>query len=649
MDGFQKILCLLIPILYFTQPASAQVDLIYNGPFEVAGYQGSASFDFRILQSDSVFHGNFIMQKTDLKRLISSEDKTFYFKGRFKDDIPIGNWSLKFGAYKLGDSTVVNGYTYEVQVNGLQHEATGNMSDGKPDGRWLHIVNDIKNSKIVSTRFKSEITFEKGIPQRSFRLEDQDYILVGRFLRDGHAHDLWELYSTQNSASQEQWYFSDGVLNKIIINNDEGSDTLMVFDNGIQNTALVNLDNRYLNVINLRNKILNHSKGSLNSDIKILLDENAQYYQRINDIISGLGKSEFMPEFKVKLEHMPLSDQELTAINSIINTYEKADVISKSLLESSQLNILKLADEDVLFLMSALEKIDNDYLKVIGSIIDFKNNSILEYIPREGIIPGLIDPKAEIEVTYAMGDNTLTKGFLGAERNKYTFNSGGLSEVAKLAEYTYHCVDSIQNALDKRLKIEEREQRLIEIEEQLIFQFKALNQSIDSLQLNTTGSYSSALKGIRAAAKEELSAYSAKPGLDGKAVEASMLTRCFLHMDSLAIAIAKQPQQWEVIKEKYTDQVWNPFTSTVMDEELKVNITKAYRDVLMPYILNQAANITCENVPALERFITSANQRMVEMLGEETAQVERKLRKEKDVDAVISLFKIPVEVKSNDD
>ena len=649
MIVIRKVLFTYLLMLLCCLPVSAQVDLLYNGPFEVAGYEGNASLGFRIQQADTILHGDFIMQKTDLKKLINSEDRSFSFSGSFNENQPVGPWSLKFGKYTVGDSTDLSEYTYRVKVNGIRHEAFGKMSNGKPEGKWLHVVNELKNSRVVNTHFKSDIIFDNGIPQRSFRIENDDYILVGRFLRDGHAHDVWELYSTQSTDAIERWFFSDGILNKIIIDREENVDTLLVYNEGVKDPVLTNLDSRYLSIINLRNRILYHNEVTWQSDVKVLLDENAQYYQRINQVISALGSTQFMPEFKVKVAYLPLSDKEEAALATIKTHFEKSDIISKSLLESSQLKLLMLADPEVLFLLKTLEKIDKEYLRAIGSILDFQHDSILEYIPREGIIPGLVDPKAEVNVSYSVGDSIKRRTFIGADANSFSFDQRGLSGVSELAEYTYLCIDSIQSALDNKLKREEREQQLIEVEERLIGQFKALNTTIDSLKDQSTGAYNRALKGIANAAKEELSKYSAKAGLEGKVIAANTLILCFRHMDSLAVSVARQPQRWEEIKEKYTDQVWNPFTSTIMDEQLKENITKAYKEVLMPYILDEAENITCDHVQALERFIASTNRRMMEMLDEETAKVERKVRKEKDVDVIIELFQIPVEVKNTND
>jgi len=646
MVNYKKTLVVYALIIISSLPVVAQVDLSYNGPFEVAGYQGMAVFDFRIEKSDTVYNGPFMMQNADINKLISSVDNSFSFKGNFNQNLPSEKWTMKFGKYSIADSSEVSDYTYHIKVNGQRHEAVGLMNKGKPNGKWLHIVNEVENSRVVNTFFKSEITFENGIPQRSFRIEDKDYIMVGRFLRDGHAHDLWELYSTQGSGAIESWYFTDGKLNKVVIDNEDFADTLMVYDQKIENPVLTNLDDRYLKIINLRNQVVHHAKGKWQSGIKVLLDENASYYKRINDIISDLGSSDFMPEFKVKTERLPLSEAEMESLKEIQDFHEKSSAISSSLLGSSQLNILKLADEEVLFLLSVLDKLDSDYLKTLGSLIEYNEDSILAYIPRDHLIPGLIKPQTEISVSYSFSDSIKTKSFKGPKANEYSFEEGGLNVVSELAEYTFLSIDSVQKALDKKLKIEEREQLLMELEEQLVLEFTTLNELIDSLRIEVSGKYDKALKEIKSSAKKELSSYSSKTGLSGKAEDARALKTCFKETGKLSISLSQLPVKWEEIKEAYTDQVWNPFTSTVMDEELKSNITGAYRDVLIPYFLEKAENSACGNAKPLNNMLQTVHQRMMEMLKEDTSKVERKLKRENDPATVLELFGVDVEIES---
>ena len=321
------VVCLVLLLTNYSAAVLGQVELQYTGPFKVDKYSGKASFDFVLEETDTIFDGQFSMHSMNLDKLVSSKDHSFHFNGNFDNNIPEGKWLLKFGEFSAGDSSEWNNLSYQIKLNGKHHQASGIMYQGKPNGKWVQEVYELTNSKISNTIFKSEISFDRGVPQQSFRIEDLNYIMVGRFLRDGHAHDLWELYSTENPDLNESWYFSDGVLNQVILNNEESTDTLTFFDKNLTNPQLTNLDERYLTILNLRQQIIQKGNMEWESGMKTLLDENAGYYSKINQVISKLGDSDFMPEFKVKVNYQPLSADEESQVKTIKRLSVKLELV----------------------------------------------------------------------------------------------------------------------------------------------------------------------------------------------------------------------------------------------------------------------------------------------------------------------------------
>ena len=82
------------------------------------------------------------------------------------------------------------------------------------------------------------------------------------------------------------------------------------------------------------------------------------------------------------------------------------------------------------------------------------------------------------------------------------------------------------------------------------------------------------------------------------------------------------------IKVAYTDQVWNPFTATVMSEQVKRHITGAYRDILVPYLFYELNNaLSCNNTPQLISLLENTHKRMLELREEDTGKLERKLKR----------------------
>ena len=163
--------------------STGQEQLEYSGPFKVGKYEGEAQYGYTLVEGDTLLNGAFNMQRSSLEALLENEDISFSFDGSFKNNYPEGPWSFQFGEFQSDRKTQVVDYQYQLKVSGIQQEASGEIRQGKPNGNWTHIINRIKESEIEQTLFKSLITFDNGIPQQSFRIENRNSTLVGRFLR----------------------------------------------------------------------------------------------------------------------------------------------------------------------------------------------------------------------------------------------------------------------------------------------------------------------------------------------------------------------------------------------------------------------------------------------------------------------------------
>ena len=73
----------------------------------------------------------------------------------------------------------------------------------------------------------------------------------------------------------------------------------------------------------------------------------------------------------------------------------------------------------------------------------------------------------------------------------------------------------------------------------------------------------------------------------------------------MSITVRDIPKKTKEINEAYVNQVWNPFTATLMDEDIKKRITKAYIKQVIPYYLNEInENLSCANASKISEGIT---------------------------------------------
>ena len=603
--------------------------------------RGEAQFEYNIVNEDTVFNGPFRMEQSSLDGLLNNGDRFFSFSGNIIEGIPQNNWTFQFGEFQKGSGTAVSNYQYNVKINGSQHDASGAFRDGTLQGEWIHEVVRIEDSEVGELLFRSTIRFEDGIPKRNFKIEDENYVLVGRFLRDGLAHDQWELYPKNGVGSAETWVFSDGRLDRIVVNSAQQTYTIPGFSQAMAAVRVVNLDQRYTDILRFRQKLSNAGGVDLEEGMVKMLAANAVYYQKVDEIVSTLGKSSFMPEFKVKVVHFDLSDADRAHLDSIALLSNESNKMVKGMMESTQLRLLKFSDEEVLYLLTLVESLNKEWLNPLLEISQHYKNGILEHVDRKKLSQLWQGnaPKSSFEITYEFDQQQKARTF----NSSFNGIKGGniVSELHGLAKSMHHELSAIEQKLNKERAQQEREQELAELEEKLIAQETCLNNSIDSLSQELSEPEKTVIQNIKTRATELLSEYSSQEESDQKPAQARQLISCFPQMDTLAIEVAKLPERWQEIQEEYRDDVWNPFTATVMSEEIKKRITEAYRQVLIPYYLDQITNnLSCNNVEQLVHSLTTIHSRMLELKQEDTKRIERKLKKEDDASVILELLEI---------
>ena len=619
-------------------------DLIqYKGPLVVGDYRGEASYSYRLEENDTILNGPFKMQSSDLKALLEQEDYSFSFTGSFEEDFPSGDWQFQFGKYKTERESEVVDYQYRVVVSGIQHEARGNILLGKPNGPWNFVVNRIVESEVEETLFKSNIEFDKGLPLKSFRIENTRNTLLGRCLRNGLAHDEWTLFANDGVGASESWYFDSGQLQKVQKQYNNQTEVINFYAGLIDNSKVINLDARYIEILKIK-QTSREASVDFKEGLYQLLEENAEYYQKIDRILSELGESDFVPAFKVLVEHYPLDPLDRVQLDSIGGLVKRSKEISKSVLGSTQMSMLKLSDDQALYLYSVVTKISEEFLKPLEKISHYHRQNILEYISRNDLFTSLWPngkPSVRIVIEQVEEGSGEGRTFMGPQANRFDFTENNLGSIHQMAEYTNLCLDSIQKVLNKKLTLDKRQQDLVTLEEELITQSEALNQLIDSLVITATGTTKESLEQIKILSSDNLNRYATMEDNTEKLDFGGKILDCHASLTGLANTIGSLQTKGEEIKKRYQDAVWNPFVAVVMEEEVKKRITTAYNKILIPhFLLKIKSELSCNNAADFSEMIDGLHKRMIEMREEDTSKLERKLKKEQDPDEILQLFGI---------
>ncbi len=639
MGDIKSYLKLFLLSMVLSQVIYAQERHKFEGPLKVGKFEGQAEYTYVLKDTDTVLDGNFNLHRSNLNALLQNTDDFFSFKGGFQNGYPAGRWTFQFGEFQSGSETEVVGYQYRVKVNGKQTETQGNIVQGKPDGVWTYQIKEIEDSEAKQILFASTLEFDQGIPQKSFRIENEHNSMVGRFLRNGLAHDVWTLYSDEDSNISESWYFNEGFLQKMEYSSADGNTISKDFGAIPGQTKIISLDDRFIELIKIKQQKPEIS-FTIKDGIQQLLTENLRHYKELDTFLSVLGKSEFTPGFKVKVAYFPLDSVENSQLQTIGTQYAISKKTSESLLENTQLNILRRSDKEAEFLYGAASKISKRFLNPIGKIIQYQNQDILEFLPREQLFDNLwLDgiPSKTILVNVEGKDRT----YVGPKADEFDFSGNDIAALHQITEYAALSLESIARILNEKLLKESKQQEFIALEEQMIALSNHITQVVDSANQGLSISERAAMKSIQDLADAQLEQYATMKDESTKIDFGNKVIECLQQLDGLTKTIAIQPERWKSIEEKYQDDVWNPFMATIMNEEVKKRVTNAYRNVLVPFLLDEVTlNLSCENTEELKQLLDDSYQRMLQMRDENTSKLERKLKKAQDPKVVLQLFNL---------
>lgn len=605
-------------------------------------YEGEAAYGYEHDGIDTVLQGPFLMQSSNLEALLNKKDSTFLIDGSFDGGYASGFWKFRFGVFEAKPESQVIGYQYRIAASGIQEEAQGLMLQGKPEGSWNYSVQSIKDAEVINTLFKSSITFNNGIPQQSFKVENDSIVLVGRVLRSGLAQDEWVLYTTNQVDPAERWFFKEGILERIVFRLNGKEESLSIFNSNAKETKKVPLDTQFLSVLEVK---LGSSAaiGLTSNHIAGLLSQNNTYYQNLNAILGELGTADLLPNFEVRLPFYPMDSVTENTISSIVKHVTSASLVSDAYMDNPLLNILKLSDNEASELYLALERITKEQLAPLQKLVRYKKGDLLEFLTDEDVLNSLWPNEIDESVMAEMATVATSTGFDFQQNLILDFQHDAIASIAKIAEYTAAHTTYIENELKTKLYEQEREQERTALDEQLLSQSKKLTQLIDSIGNSLPLEYGRALADIQTVTVANLSNLSTMDDLE----RARQLVVCHENMYQLAQTVSAQPVRTDALVKLYTDRIWNPFMATLMDETVKKRITSAYGKVLIPYFLEQiSTELSCDNADEVKLLLDLVYHRMLELRNEDTKKLERKLRKETDPLKIQELFRLTVEEKN---
>ncbi|PRP68139.1 hypothetical protein BST86_14090 [Nonlabens agnitus] len=606
----------------------------FDGPYQIQNVKGIATFNYVVQEGDTLKTGDFTFtneQQTDLKPV--------RIKGQFKDNKPSGSWEYSYGEFVPLDRQELVGLSYVTKLDGFKKSINGNYENGLPEGSWIIAIDSVKNSEIAGNHYRSEITYENGVPQRSFRIDVPDQFMIGRLLRDGRAHDTWTLFSKDGISEDENWTFANGLLTELNIKTSDSKDKQFYFDyNETNKMVTIPLDRHYLDIMELRLQ-RRDTVHFFDHGLSTLLKQNSTYLHEIEGQMQDIGAAVKLATGTVKVPLYELTNKERKTLDRIAAIYDKSRDAAVSIRTNSQLNLARLTDQQTALLYNAIVTIDTTNLKTLGKLSRLHGEEVTQHILRKELINGLWPlglPDTTIKTIDTANVQQVYRHNISSSYNRFDF---ALDDVEELARFSYEVIKEIQGQLNVKTTAIKRKPLYLSEEDKLVAESTVFKEMIDSLATIQREDIAKTLRAMQKNTEKQLTQYVKMPENDEKLNRAKQLTACINNKKLLINTLVNIPNRQEALKKKYTEDVYVIFTATFMEEQVKKRITKAYEDYLLPYLLQQVQDgLECGSYQEWIEQYETLNSKLTTLRDEDTQRLERRLKREEDPQEILKLL-----------
>ncbi|MCC4212044.1 hypothetical protein [Leeuwenhoekiella parthenopeia] len=629
-QGFWCVCCLIC----FCNLCFAQE--IYEGDYEISDFSGTATYTYTLKKGDTLKTGPFLFQHTSQDNIDPIE-----IKGSFEKDIPVGLWEYSSGNYVPQKEKEFVDFSYVTKLDGLKKAISGNYLEGKPDSTWTIQLDSIRNSKLSSNQFKSEITYKEGIPQLSFTIETTENLLAGRLLRNGYAHDTWTLFTKDGINELENWVFDNGVLKEVHIRiNDSLEKTISFNLDGIEDVEVIDLDENYLTIMEfgLQNRDTTHV---FDHGLSSLLKENAAYQHQVEYMMSDLGASVKLAGMKVEVPKYELSREEERNLDAIADHYQKSQSIANTVLTDTRLVLKKLTDQKVALFYNSAEDIQVRYLEKLGKLLEYRKDQVISFIKRDDLIKGLWPSGLPPRVV--MSQDTSGREITYPIQTDLTYKTitDNLQDVEDMAHFTEALLTEIQDDLGLSSNDLTPQKNADTKEDELVKQATQLKTYIDSIAKPQRDDIKKTVLALKENTDKQLQQYAviAQDSVETKNRTAQELNVCFAEKRELVDLLIQIPEDQQRLKEAYTEEVYVIFTATTMEEQVKKHIINSYDEQILPELLKQLREgLPCTGIQAWMTTYRNIQDRLFKLRNEDTGRLERKLKREDNPQEVLRLL-----------
>lgn len=640
---------------------AAQQPRSFQGEYALGARKGEARFAYRMAGQDTVMEGAFQWQSSDLEDLRRRSFTYWQLQGRMKKDLPTQDWSLRRGLYKPEGQGNLQERTFVLPLSGEEWLARGAWSKGQARDEWSVLDLRIDSSAVSDTLLQSVFHFAEGQATGSFHLESTGAHWQGQISSQARPVDTWRWKGERKGEDGRlDWVFDQGELQQLLYYapSEASPDTLYQRpppSQGEDEFRSLAMNQRFFTWLRIMNEAQQGESAS--SSFGPLAGDSAAWdaagqawelwkrglaaYERVDSLMAALAEVKINIRPQAQVRYYALDEGQEQMLADLRDSRNRIDSLQNAILQNAQVKLQGLSHPGVAWYRKGVDTLRRHFGGKLDSLGNYLRLNLLEYLPPASRARLLKVPREDLSLRWSsrpQGAWHQRSWSQSIERKNDATPLGRLSDYARALEKALlRMNDSIQHRLQQKA----RAQALVQLEDSLMQRWEDYRGVLDSLQLQAQPPVQEKelWQAFLRYGRQELEQYSALEDYEQQRQEAQRLLKCLDHAEAWARAIAQLPSKMAQIENVYTRQVWNPYTYTDMEEQVKERLYLAYRKILIPYYLERARESQdCNTMERYQGELTRLHERMLDLREERTDRLERKIKRREQAPEILELL-----------
>jgi hypothetical protein len=632
----------------------------FRGPLMLDDLQGDVHFHYRLAGNDTILHGPWTFRASSHDS-ITDGFKSHVISGSHTNGARSGEWMYKATDFHMLEEARVEGYQLVRKATGWEYAVTGSFEGGRAAGNWQVVRRKITGGEIEDEVFAGRISYANGHPTGELKGSASEISVTGSFNSTGFLHGEWR--ATHQKPRQlvhiRRVYDNGRLTGQFLITNGREYEIAMAGTNSVTGDEETLWDE--LPVNNKYFKILEYTTIGPSPEVTqrsgMHADSTMQLVRRSNELMSDIilafsqhddrpiwemlpGGPSFEPA-RARVRRHPLSAEEHYLLDELTTNHSTAKEITERLIRDPRVEVAGHAAMEIASDLAMLRVLDQR-LNSMEPLIEILGDPAIEYLDRDRVI-GHLTPRIEYprEITFPFQEGTQTintdlpSDLILADADLPAINEH-LKKVRKAVEE--HSARANRILADQELShaLGDKEQRLVQLRDSILTLYS------DTANNEYQRGFAAAMEKL---ALHGFSDYAAAPDAGTRTDRIDTLLQCYEDAIHTYHRQSRIPQRLQQLDELYTRTIFNPYTFTYMDERMKERLYKAYEDILLPYVLDDAQrNITCDHIRSKQENIVRLYQKMMDLWEQDTSDISQRLRRVSDPRAIMEILSLDLDL-----